>query len=74
PRPALIGTVDVRGRHFAASPRARKVFWQTASPGPTGTRMPTIADAARSLLIALASSAIGVAIAILVFRAATGAG
>lgn len=71
PRRAVVGSVDLRGRRFAASPRARKVFWRNVDPAPAGTLVPTAADVARSLLIALSSSAVGVLLAILVFWAAT---
>ena len=74
PRRAIVGTVDLRGRRFAPGPRARRGLIPCEDPDPGGTLAPTVADGARSLLIALAGSAVGVVLAQLLVNAISRAG
>lgn len=74
PRRALLGTVDIRGRRFAAGPRARRGFFRSEAPESAGSLVPTIADGTRSLLIAIAGGALGVVLAQLIFSAIAGTG
>ena len=60
PRRAIVGTVDIRGRRFTPGPRARRGPIPSEEPEPAGTLVPTVADGACSLLIVVASGAIGV--------------
>jgi len=69
PRRAIVGTVDIRGRRFTPGPRARRGPIPSEEPEPAGTLVPTVADGARSLLIVVASGAIGVELAQLLVNA-----
>lgn len=69
PRRAIAGTVDIRGRRFASGPRARRGLIPSESPDQAGALAPTVADGARSLLIAIGGSALGVVLAQLVVNA-----
>jgi len=69
PRRAIVGTVDIRGRRFTPGPRARRGLVPSEDPDPPGTLTPTVADGARSLLIAIAGGAIGVVLAQLLVNA-----
>jgi len=69
PRRAIVGTVDIRGRRFTPGPRARRGLLPSEEADPVGTLVPTVADGARSLLIAIAGAAIGVMLAQLLVNA-----
>jgi hypothetical protein len=69
PRRAIAGTVDIRGRRFASGPRARRGLIPSELPDPAGAVAPTVADEARSLLIAIGGGALGVVLAQLVVNA-----
>ena len=69
PRRAIVGTVDIRGRRFTPGPRSRRGPIPSEEPEPAGTLVPTVADGARSLLIVVASGAIGVELAQLLVNA-----
>ena len=64
PRRAIVGTVDIRGRRFAPGRRPMRALVASEEPeAATGTLTPTVADGARSLLIAIAGGAVGVVLA-----------
>ena len=69
PRRAIVGTVDIRGRRFAPGRRARRGLFASEALEPAGTLAPTVADGARSLLIAIAGGALGAVLAQLVVNA-----
>ncbi|HEY4152432.1 MAG TPA: hypothetical protein VGM38_03855 [Pseudolysinimonas sp.] len=80
PLRAIVGRVDIRGRRFAPAPRTRRGPVESEAPeasdapDPTGALVPTVADGARSLLIAVAGGALGVVLAQLLVSAISGAG
>lgn len=82
PRRALIGQVDIRGRRFAAGPKARRGFFRGLAteeakndPSSTGGGVaiqPTARDVMVSLGIAIVFAGLGAVLAMLLFAALGG--